>query len=279
MKSEKPSRSGTLVCVGNPDQALGLLRLAASVSRRGSAPVHAVRLAAAQDRFPSSASVIREGPPSIRTAALAKHAKRIGVELESLTSVTAGASMPVCSLAHAKRVELILLGHQHRPAAGQRKLIGFAREVMVRAPCDVGVFIEHGLQRVRRVLVPYCRSKQDVAALAFGRRIAERAWAEIVLLHVIDPEDDSPRKRDADRVLEEVFHPHPEARSHVVFKVIRQADRTQAVLDELARGYDLLVIGADPDWGLGERPSGLGAERILRDPAASIVVVHRGAGR
>jgi nucleotide-binding universal stress UspA family protein len=266
------TQSGTLLGVEHAEAAPGLLRLAASITLPPSALLHVVRLTPGHD---ADASGTHE-PTTMRAAALTKLAKRLAVDVGSLAPAPVGSAAELLGVAQEKGVDLIVLGQQERQPGEAQVLAGFVREVMAGASCDVGMLVDNGLQRVQRVLVPYCRSPQDTAALAFGRRIAERTWAEIVLLHAIDPAADLARRRDADRVLEEVFRPHQAARSHVVFKVVRHADRTQAVLDELARGYDLLVLGADLDWGADDRTAALAADRILEARAASIVVMHRG---
>jgi Kef-type K+ transport system membrane component KefB/nucleotide-binding universal stress UspA family protein len=271
-----PAEFRLLVCVANPETGPGLVRLAAAMTRAETSRIFALRLTPPQERTSTYLEGESTGSsPRVGLGPLTRQARKLGIDLRPLSFVSARPADDICRVAEIKEVDLVVLGH-HRPVLGAKLLGGVVHEVMEHAETDVAVLFDRGLAQVRRVLVPYCGGRHDIAALGLALRLAQHADTEIVLLHVVAPDRSGPRERRMETLADEVFAGAPEARNRVVFKVLVQHDRTQAVLSEVDRGFDLLVVGADDDWGLGDRTFALRSERILRESPVSIVVIRAG---
>ncbi len=63
----------------------------------------------------------------------------------------------------------------------------------------------------------------------------------------------------------------------MLFKVVEHESPEEAALEELRRGYDLVVVGVGSEWGLEDRLFGLHRERIISEASTSVLVVRHPA--
>ncbi len=218
-----------------------------------------------QHQAPDDASAL--GPLITRADELKLHTR-------PLSFVSAQPAEDICNVAEVKRASLVLLGW-HKPLLGTAVLSGTVHEVMRRAGSDVGVFVDRGLGRVEKILVPYLGSAHDRAALAVARRIVDHTGATAVVLHVVSPSRGE--KLGVGEKVEEVFQEKTQGLSaQVIFKVVEHASPVTAVVDEAGDDYDLVVIGVGAEWGLEHRPFGMQAEVLIAKCATSLLVLRQG---
>jgi nucleotide-binding universal stress UspA family protein len=231
--------------------------------------LYALRLVPPTDR---ASFVLRQHAGIDDAAALAPllaRAERLGLEVRPLSFVSPQPAHDICNVAAMKGADLVLLGW-HKPILGNTVLSGTVHEVMQRAESDVGVLIDRGLDRIEHVLLPYLGTAHDAGALRLAHRLASVARVHVTVLHVIEPERDA----GAATVTAQVRETFAGLGEHAVdVKVIRHPTAWRAVIEEAARGYDLVLIGAGAEWGLEHRPFGMHSELIIRDCPASLLVV------
>ena len=94
------------------------------------------------------------------------------------------------------------------------------------------------------------------------------SWADVTILRIVSPgtarPDDGP-VADAVRA----------GAGKLGLRVIERRDAGRAVVEESARGYDLLLIGVGPEWGLEHRSFGLHSEQIITECPTSLLVVRQ----
>ena len=153
---------------------------------------------------------------------------------------------------------------------------GVVHEVMTYCPSTVGVLVDRGLDRIKRVLVPYLGSAHDRTALALGQRLMSLRGAEVTVLHVVREEARGEAAAPAGRARTLVDSVFSEDSGQVTMRVIQHRSPAEAALAESARGYDLVIVGIGKDWGLGERMLGIGfqPEKLLTDSPTSLLVVR-----
>src|SRR5207249_11587524 len=152
---------------------------------------------------------------------------------------------------------------------------GTVHEVMRRVRTSVGVLVDRGLGWVANALVPYHGSIHDQGALRLAQRLARHAGANVTILRVVSREA-AATDVIGDGPLGDVLG--AEARpgeGRLALKTVECADPGQAVLEECACGYDLLLIGVGPEWGLEHRPFGLHPEVIITECPSSLLVVRQ----
>ncbi|MBX3263323.1 MAG: cation:proton antiporter [Labilithrix sp.] len=256
-----------LVSVSHAETAPGLAVLGSALARSSTEALLALHLVRPQDRASFHLRAGSEAQEAL--APLLARSAALGVEARSLSFVSGEPAVDICRTAEAKGVGLVLLG-RHKPLFGGTVLGGTVRAVMQEASCDVAVLVDRGLSEIRRVLVPFMGSGHDRAALVLARRLLESSGAEVTILHVVSPRASESSKRQ--RVLvDELF---PEDTHHIRLSIIEHAHPEEAVLDEAKEGYDLVVVGVGVEWGLNDALLGRHRERIVRDAAPSVVVVH-----
>lgn len=260
------SRFTALVCVAYERSGPGLVTLAAALTGRDEARgrIYALRLVRAADR----ASFVldqREKPrmPSSTEEALGPlldRARETDVSVRPLSFVTMDPARDICDVAAVKHADIVLMGW-HKPVFGTTMLSGTVNQVMRETGSAVGVLVDRGLTRIGSVLVPYLGREHDRAALRLARRVAAHANARLVVFDlgaesVIDP-------------AEEGLAPAEE-----LVKTARNERPVDAVLEESAAGYDLVVVGLGESLGLENRSFGIRTERILAAANASVLVVR-----
>lgn len=262
-------RYDVLVCVSHGRSGPGLITLASALSGKDRVRVHALHLIHPTDRasFYVEGSRGSEHEPALMP--LVERARALDTDVRPLSFVSTDPAEDIQSVAVKKHAELILIGW-HKPVFSQTLLGGTVYRVLRDAPASVGVFVDRGLERVRRVLVPFVGSVHDREAVRLSRRILGSASdVEVTLLHVRTPEPGTEAgQRDSDEIIDE-----PDG-GRVVVRVVHDPSPVGAALAEMQRGYDLVVVGASREWGLEQRLLGVQRERLMLESKVSLLVVR-----
>jgi K+:H+ antiporter len=209
---------------------------------------------------------------------LLDRARSLDLKVRPLSFVSPQPAKDICEVAEVKQADLIMLGW-HKPLLGTAMLGGTVHDVMERAKTDVGVLIDRGLGKIERVLVPYLGSDHDRGALKLAQRLAHHIGATITILHVVSKERGGKRLGVEER-MQEVFHDGAQVRhTDVVLKTVEHESPSDAVLAEASNNYDLILIGAEREWGLSHRLFGLLPETLLARSPVSVLVVRRYASK
>jgi nucleotide-binding universal stress UspA family protein len=237
--------------------------------------LYALRLVPPNDRasFVLAHQIEAEGGTAL--APLLERADALGLQVRPLSFVSPRPALEICNVAAVKRADLVLLGW-HKPVLSRTVLSGTVHEVMRRAETTVAVFVDRGLGWTSRVLVPYLGSVHDRGALQMGVRLARHAGANVTILQVAatDPATTG-TVAIADAVRNATDADLPPGSGKIEVKVVEHSHPDHAVLEECAQGYDLVVIGVGPEWGLEHRSFGMRAERIIDESPASLLVVRQ----
>ena len=122
----------------------------------------------------------------------------------------------------------------------QRTLLGgVVSEVVALADVSVGVLIDRGLERVERVLLAVDESADGDAAALIARKL-QAAGASLT------------EWRGGD------------------------GDRTEGLLAEAQKGYDLVVVGMNATWDLDPTPTPWHRERLADGIATTLLAVRAG---
>jgi Kef-type K+ transport system membrane component KefB/nucleotide-binding universal stress UspA family protein len=275
-----PNAYTAMICVARDQTGPAMLTLGAAVagSRESTARLYALHLIPPADRASFVLDQRRDGEPdrgpSAALTPLVERATDLGLKVRPLSFVSLDPGKDICDVAAAKNADILVLGW-HKAVVGGAMLTGVVHQVMVDAPCDVGVLVDRGLVQIRRVLVPYRGTEHDRAALHLAKRIAENNGAEITVLHVVAPEH-AANAATAEDVRHEFEDGVGAKRYKVVFKTVTHAVPGEAAIEESKRGYDLLLVGIGRHWGLEHKTFGPRAEAILSESPISIMVVRRG---
>lgn len=278
-------RYTALVCVSSETAGPGLLTIGSAVAGAGSdrSRIYALRLVApttrASDLLDQRDSAADDPGARAEEDGVLKptldRARELAVTVRPLSFMSSAPAKDICDVADVKHADLVLLGW-HKRVFGSTMLSGTVHQVMRAAAPTVGVFVDRGLSRVARILVPYLGSEHDQAALAIARRIAQSSGARVTILHVTDPEKgDASRLGVEEKMREEFRETDGEKHYDVELRVVSTTDRGKTVIDESGRGYDLLLIGMGKQWGLEHKSFGIQAEKILERSAISVLVVRR----
>jgi nucleotide-binding universal stress UspA family protein len=262
-----------LVCVAHDTSGPGLIALAGALCRtRGDYQIHALHLQSPSDR--ASVHLLRgkSVTPEDGLASLLDRARRLGVEVNPISFVSADPAEDICGVAQVKASDLVLMGW-HKPVLSQTLLGGVVYRVMKEAPSNVGVFFDRGLGQVKRVLVPFVGTPHDYAALSLARRLLD-AGAEITLLHVKPeaPPSSASSSTSMRQMASHVFDEPDGGRVHV--QVVHHRSPVDVALSESRKDYDLVVVGVGREWGLEQRLVGVHPERLLQESPVSLLIVR-----
>ncbi len=261
-----------LVPVARPENGIALARLAALLigdPNRG-ARVFALHLQPPRERDAYRTDPEEDHASDPALAPLLDEAAKLHLPTDSIAFVTRDVSGDIAKVAAGRSANLVLMGF-HKPVIGATILGGTVHRVLSTCPSDVGIFVDRGLEQVKRILVPFLGSSHDRLAMELAGRMARKNNAEITVLHVVQPNRDKPLDAQAavDRVFADPAQPQP-----VTFRVVHHASPVDAVLRETAH-YDLVVIGVAEEWGLESHLFGWRPERIARECPVSLMIVRK----
>jgi len=247
------------------------------VSAAARGRIYALRLVRSADRASFLLDQRDKQPSSMSDEAalspLLDRARAASVDVRPLSFVTVDPGRDICDVASVKRADVVLLGW-HKPVLGTTMLGGTVHEVMDRADPTVAVLVDRGLVDIARVLVPHLGRPHDDAALELARRIAVNVSASLTVLRV----DTSlvPSSVDGSNGAPAVTPTSGSRTSAFVeeTKMLRHESPIEAVIEESARGYDLVVVGIGTQLGLEHRSFGLRTEKVLSSSPTSVLVVR-----
>jgi len=227
---------------------------------------------------PVDRDAYRSGLPESQTALapldpLLAAAKARDVPVETIAFVSRDVPSDIARIARMREANLILMGF-HKPVFGQAILGGTVHRVLTGSDCDVAVFVDRGMTGPHKILVPYLGGKHDRLALDLAGRVARNSQATLTVLHVVRPnrgesEKTLQAKQNVARVFDDPTQPTP-----VEFRVIEDPSPVDAVVN-LAKDYDLVVIGVEEEWGLASHLFGWRPERVARDSQTSLLIVRK----
>jgi Kef-type K+ transport system membrane component KefB/nucleotide-binding universal stress UspA family protein len=256
-----PTAFTTLIPVSLASSGPGLLFAARLIAPHERAHlVYALHLHAAADQSLTHASS-RQRPGEERVLQpLLDAALALDVTVRSLSFVSRAPGSDIADVAEIKAADLVLMG-SHKPVISRSVLGGTVNEVMNTASCDVAVYIERVPPPWRRILVPHSGGIHDDAALEVAQRIALNGTAQLTVLQVTEP-GVSPA-------------PLPALTVEPTVLGVRADYAVDAVTEEAARGYDLLVVGIARSWGLEPTLFGPREEQLAGVETASLIIIRK----
>ncbi len=216
---------------------------------------------------------VEEGPlrPLLETA------KALSLQVRPLAFISAEPAKDICSTAEVKQASLVLLG-AHKPLWLEGRMGGTVTEVVTHSQTPVAVLVDRELGALKRVLVAYAGGPEDRAALELARRLSRAPGVSLTMLHVVPPgRAEQPglgRAQLAELVSDETIPSRHADASALRLKVVEHDSPAEAVLAEERQGYDLLVLGMNPRWGLDDGIISIRRRRVLAESKVSILVVH-----
>ncbi|RCV36584.1 hypothetical protein SETIT_7G329400v2 [Setaria italica] len=180
----------------------------------------------------------------------------------------------VCSLAHSRKANLILLPF-HKSSDGARATANNAirsinRAVLHYAPCSVAILVDHGLAAgsacataanslLQRVALYFLGGPDDREALAYAARMPDQDSGSSVSLTVVRFKlrnwvgmGGRDEVRD-EQVLQEFWTRHRDNERVVyVEKTVEDAEGTASVVRSMSEKFDLLIVGRRGGAGEGD---------------------------
>jgi nucleotide-binding universal stress UspA family protein len=262
-----------LVPVAAPATAASLARLATSLlgkgRERGSLlALHLLR-PIQHDAFQSAAGeqVVRQ---DLAMELFQEQAKAQEVPVETISYPSIDIPQDIVATAAAREADLLLMGF-HKPVWGKELLGGTVHHVMSDCRCDVGVFVDRGLQSASKILVPYGGGQHDRLALELAARMVRTNSASVEVLYVTPPAGASaPRVQAARDTVMQIFG---DAAS-IDFRAVEDKSPVTALLREAGQ-FDLVIIGVSEEWGLESRLFGWRPQRIARDCPTALLIVRK----
>src|SRR6266542_1170781 len=277
----RPELAGTgspftvLMCVAFDRSGPAMVTLARAITANApeQSRLYALRLIRPTDR--ASFYIIDQDETGLQgLKPLLEKAEQLHLPVNPIAFVSPRPAQDICSVAEVKGANLVLLGW-HKPVVTRTVLGGTVADVLENAPADVGVFVDRGLEAVRKVLVPFQGTPDDKAALSLARRMTANG-AEVTILHVIRPGRSAEERLGAQQEMDQTFTEEgPWNRTSVRMKLVSHDKPAVAALEEAARGYDLVLVGAGHQWGLERRLFGLAPEFMVERCPISLLLVRQ----
>ncbi len=196
---------------------------------------------------------------------LLAHAQEIGVEAHPINFVSRDIPGDIRDVARVKGADLVLMGW-HKPVLGQSILGGAVSGALRDVPADLAILVQRGEGPWKRILVPYRDMQADRGAIELASRLAgATSETTVTILHVVSPGGQRAEKSELGAT---TFG------DGVRLQLVESDDPLAAAIAEAKQGYDLIVVGASPTWGMTPSPFGARHEELARASSASLLVVR-----
>jgi nucleotide-binding universal stress UspA family protein len=172
-----------------------------------------------------------------------------------------------------QEADLLLLGWHGGFSLG-RIADSPVRRVVEGLPADFAVLQDRGLERVRRILVPWGGGRHARLGLEVALRMAAASSARVDLLRAV--REDVDPVREERRVLDEIASLVDGVDVDVQVVVERATDVVDTIIDvATSGGHDLLVIGASGEKGLRTVLFGTIPDIVADRAPCSVLLVRR----
>jgi len=286
LKSAEPARDRLLIAAAHPQTAQALVRLAA-IFAEASEDTYACVLSVY--KAPSSR---RRGPQVVRQAkdqqkALLAEVSTYALQnnlavYTKLRSARTIAEGILAELRNRNNVKLLLAGWPG-PLKGEALAENPVKAVLQRAPTNVAVLLDRGLNDVRQILVPIGGSTHARLAVRLAYEIALAKGAQVTALRLVRPsaraDQDELQEELEDKtallteVIEEVLGQVP---PWVSLRVRESASLPEGILAEArSEPYDLVVLGASEEWSLSTRLFGSVDDWVAEQAPCSVLLCRR----
>lgn len=226
----------------------------------------------------------QDDPESNPLIPLIERGAELGARIEPIAFVSADPGGDIVRTARTTHAALVLMG-SHKPLLLEGRHGGVVREVIADASCPVAVLIDRGLCKLERVLIAFAGGREDREALRLAQRIGRSRGTQLTLLHVVQPngaDHAGPgREQWSDQLGGTLVGPGayeiPQrdlGSGKLILRVVEHSDPPDAVLEEAAAGYDLIVVGMNGRWGLTASAIRLRRERVLAESPVSVLTVQ-----
>jgi amino acid transporter/nucleotide-binding universal stress UspA family protein len=272
-------RHEILVPVANPATTKGLIALAAALAhgRPGTAvaalkvvPVSlSVPLADAQEHLDRQNAASQD---ILRRAA--KHGAAAGIRIHMFHKAARGIASGIAAVAESRPdTRLILLGWRG-PLAMDRVRTSVDKEVVRMASCDVGVFLNRGLNEVRRILIPAGGGPHARLGLRLAYDLAKGEDAQLVVLRIVCRKyaDLAAEQAAAEKLIRDELG---NVDGRVSARVVQSTVVVEPILSEASQGYDLVVIGASEEWFLRNWLFGAIPDEVAEHAACSVLLIKK----
>lgn len=219
-------------------------------------------------------------------AELVRHAAPVMTDRLYDVDLTVGQPIPaIVDAARKRRADLIVIG-THLRHGWRRALLGSVSDGVLHAsPCPVLTVAarEHplgvaGRPGITRILCPVNFTEVGRDGLKFAAQVAETFGAQLIAVHVIEPEDVADQSANEEKLRQWVA---PELQNLWSYRqlVVRggAAERVLDCADDI--GADLVVAGAQHRFFRDATVIGTTTERLIRFASCPVLIVPREAPR
>lgn len=203
-----------------------------------------------------------------------------GVPAGWLVCASADVGRTVRSIAAEVRASVIVLGWRGGARSDGEVLNATLKEVLQDPVADVVVVGGRVPSKLSRVLVPVGKGPHSQLALHLALDLAGRpsegeatSGSSVTAIHIVPEARNGANGTKAQVALDAALG-HYQDRKKVSGKVLVSDDTAQAILDELAAGYDLVVMGTSREALIDRLLFGDIPQRVAEESDVTVIVVR-----
>lgn len=285
IKTGDKLKNRILVPVANPKTGAALVHMAAILAQAiedTSVCVFHVKLAGAGvNSIPHGNGVqtVQENDRFSLPEQIMREARERNVPLYTKVRAGSGISEVILDeLETQKNIKLILAGWPG-PVDPETAAENPIRNLIEKAQTNIAVFYPHHKGRIQHILIPLGGGPHSRLALRLAYEVAEEENARVIVFREAPENTDDEELEDAALFLQEIVNQELGLMpARITIHTARSGSVTDAVLEETGRQkYDLLVMGASEEYGLGTRLFGSVDDWIIehvRDCSVLLVRQH-----
>jgi APA family basic amino acid/polyamine antiporter len=266
-REETPEEYRIVVLIEDPEDIIPLMGIGTAVAKAQESEVVALQVVKVpyQTFLRAGRQFVDEKMPLLEKAV--KEGKKQGVIVHKKIIISHDVAQAVIDFAETAKSTLIVMGWTGSILKGKAGT-SIHHKVMLQAPCDVAILKPKNFKKIEKILVPIGLG-DHTQRLRIAGRIAKSRDANITVISVISPdEDEKIRKR-----IDEIQQKADEISSIKSEKEIAISAKTENILIEKSKKFDLLVIGPSRDWILPGALLGSLPDKIADNAECSVLMI------
>ena len=267
-----------LLSVANPGRAAGLAAFTAALASALSRPVLVLNVQRVTGNAPNETAP--DDPAQWPALARALDTlDEAGIQTGWLVCQAGDVGRAIREIGAQARANTVVLGWHGRLRTADGTIANATLKHVLQDPLtDVVVVGGSTPRRFERILAPYAGGPHSELALQLGLALAgdpaggAASTAPLTALNVVSPHDDGPTK-GAVRARKHALNGIDPARVRTL--EVKDDDPVAGILAELARGYDLVIMGTSREEVIDQVLFGVLPQRVADESEAPVIVVRK----
>jgi len=275
-KNATAQSSRILVPLHNPDHVIPLINLAMSIAKANQSDIVVLGVIDVPGNLPPHEGMrfVHHKTPLLKKAV--EYGKQHGVEIQSAIRIAHQVWDGILHAAETEKATMILMGWKGYTSTRDRIMGEVTDKVVRHAPCDLITVKLMGDRPMQRILITTAGGPHATLAAEYVGILSDTMGCRVTCCYVVAPDADVNLRETANQWIQKTIHlTRLENRADAR---LLEGKRVATTLINVARDYDLVVLGASKEGLFSNVLFGEIPEKVARYAKTPVMIVRRYEG-